>query len=284
MKNLALSSGFVFHSHSREDIDEYIRLGLLKHKELGFASVDFDMGILSHMGDDVQRHLEKAINNARKLGIVFGVCHLPFVSQKSGHPNSPEFKAKMFTAIDAAKMIGAEYAVMHPNSTTVPLDTLDRTAEYDNVMTHLSPFAEYAGKVGVRIAVENMRTVHQSYPAHRYCANPDELCAVADALGAGVCWDTGHANITGLKQSEAIAQVGKRLKMVHLNDNFADDDVHIAPFCGSVDWADVMKGLSDIGFDGYLNFEVSSSRIPANLKDAFGRYVHAAGIELLKMM
>lgn len=284
MKELKISGGMIYHIHPAEDVDEYIRLGLELHKELGFDGVDFGFRLVDRMGDDWRPHMELALKRAEALGLRFAVAHLPFVAQKTGLPEGDGYARRVYRAIDAVKFSGAEYAVLHPNSTSVPLRGYDQQAEYENVVSFMAPFAEYAHKVGVNMVIENMRVVHGSEPMHRFAAAPDELCRVADALDIGVCWDTGHAHITGLKQSEALAYVGKRLKMIHLNDNFAGDDIHLAPFCGTVDWADVMQALSALDFAGYLNFEVSPGRMPADVRKTFGRHIITIGHELLKMM
>ncbi len=284
MKQLGLSSAFVFHIDPVDDIDAFIRRGLELHRELGFAAVNLSYTQVDAMGENFREQMETAVQAARLAGVRYGVAHLPFVAQKVGVPQGDAFNARMLRCIEAFGIAGVDYAVVHPNSTTRPLEGYDPTAEYDNVMAHLSPFVEYANKLGVNIVIENMRVVHGSVPAHRYCADPEELCKVADTLGIGVCWDTGHANIVGLQQSEAIAYVGSRLKMLHLNDNFAEDDIHIAPFCGNIDWADTMQALTKIGYEGYLNFEVSPGRMNDALRASFGRHLAAVGQELMKLM
>ena len=148
-------------------------------------------------------------------------------------------------------------------------------------MSHLSPFVNYANKMNVRIAVENMRVVHKPYPTHRYCQDPDELCDIADALGTAVCWDFGHANIGGLCQSESIKYVGSRLKVLHVNDNTGAYDDHMPPFIGRIDWRDAMKGLSEIGFKGLFNYEIETGRVPASLCDNLAQYLVNAAKEII---
>ena len=283
MKDFLLASELIYHNYPKDDIVEYIRQGMLAMKRIGFDAVDFNTAMVANMGDQPEKCIDTILGYMEELALSFRLCHLPFVAQKNGVPG-PEFNQKVFTAIDAAKQLGVDYAVIHPNSTTLPLEGYDAEGQYALVTAYLAPFAEYAHQKGVSIVLENMRTVHQTYPAHRYCANPEELCKVADALGMGICWDTGHAHITGLKQSEAIRYIGNRLKMVHLNDNLAGDDLHLAPFCGSADWKDIMQGLSAIGFEGILNFELSTGRIPAVAREAFGKYVCEAAKELISYM
>ena len=209
----------------------------------------------------------------RKFAFSVNICKKPELI--------PPFVKKMHRAIDAAAFLGVDFAVLHPNTTTLPQESFDRAAQYDSVMSHLAPFIEHGNRVGVNIVVENMRVVHGSAPVHRYCQEPDELCDIADALGIGVCWDFGHAHISGVKQSEGLAYVGKRLKVLHVNDNFADDDIHLLPFTGTLDWKDAMHGLSLAEFDGLFNYELSCSRIPLTMSEPFAKFAVSAAHELM---
>lgn len=282
MKKLRKSSSLNLHCHSRENISEYIKAGLEFHKETGFDAADLSFGLIDLSTDGWQPCIEQAKQDAENIGVRFELCHLPF-SGKVSTPSDylPIFNGQMHRAIDAAAILGVDYAVLHPNTTTLHMVKYDKKAERDKVLAHLAPFVEHANKVGVNIVVENMRVVHENYPTHRYCQTPDELCDIADTLGIGICWDFGHANISGVKQSEGLAYVGKRLKVLHINDNFAGDDIHILPFTGNVDWRDAMHGLALAEFDGLINFELSAARIPANMREVFAKYVTSAADTLM---
>ena len=282
MKKLRKSSSINLHSYSRENISEYIKAGLEFHKKMGFDAADLSFGLIDLSNDGWQPCIEKAKEDAENTGIRFELCHLPF-SGKVSTPSDylPIFNEQMHRAIDAAALLGVDYAVLHPNTTTLHMVKYDKNAERDKVLAHLAPFVEHANKVGVNIVVENMRVVHENYPTHRYCQTPDELCDIADTLGIGICWDFGHANISGIKQSQGLAYVGKRLKVLHVNDNFAGDDIHILPFTGNVDWRDAMHGLALAEFDGLINFELAVGRVPQNMREVFARYVISAADTLM---
>ena len=198
-------------------------------------------------------------------------------------PEAEQFSKLVHQGIEAAKLLHVRYAVLHPNTTTLPLEGFDQQKRYDEVMAHLSPFVEHAEKLGVQLVVENMRMVHGSVPSKRYCGTPEELCKIADALGIGVCWDFGHAHINGLKQSEALTYVGSRLKVLHVNDNVAQDDIHLPPFIGTIDWKDAMAGLRAVNFRGLFNYEIHTSRIPDTLRESFAGYLVAAAHQLLRL-
>lgn len=282
MKKLRISSKLILNSELKEDFSEYIRDGIIFMKNAGFDAVDFTFNMMESVKDDWTGYIEKAMSDADEAGIRFEVCHLPHSSRLAKNPDIvPEFNKKMHKAIDAAALLGVDFAVLHPNTTTLTMDIYDRKAQYDSVMNHLAPFAEHAKKVGLNIVVENMRYVPSHIPSHRYCQEPDELCEIADALGIGVCWDFGHANIGALKQSEALSYVGKRLKILHVNDNNGVDDIHIPPFTGKTDWKDAMHGLALSGFDGLFNYELKTASIPRALQGAFAKYMIESAHELM---
>ena len=286
MKKMHISTPLNLHAYPRTDISEFIRQGLLFNKQAGFDATDFTVSMLDLTKDDWQAVVERAVTDANEIGVPIEVGHLPFIGK--GGTKDPEvqriFSQKMFRAIDAAKLLGMKYAVMHPNAVTLPMRQYNRREQYDVVMTHLAPFVEYANKVGLQVVVENMRLVHATVVAHRYCQAADELCEVADALGIGICWDFGHANISGLKQSESLAMIGKRLKVIHVNDNFAGDDTHEPPFMGNVDWKDAMHGLALAGFDGVFNFEAGAGGIPPSMRETYAKYLVQAAGELMAMI
>jgi len=271
-----ISSGTTFHT-GRADVLENIDAGFAALAECGFRGIDFTTMMLKSVQENREEVYEKVAELAKKHGLVFAQSHLPFIPQKDGVPDRDAFYQEVCQALDATKALGIRYAVMHPNSASIPLSGYDRAAEYDNVMTYFAPFVEYANKIGVDMVVENMRSVQKGTPSHRYCSSPDELCDIADACGIGVCWDTGHANISGLCQSEAIRYVGDRLKVIHLNDNTGDDDVHYLPFMGTVNWTDVMDGLKAIDYAGAINFEIAGWKVPFMARLEMGKYVYKTG-------
>jgi len=281
MTKLRTSSSLNLHIYPKDDVFEYIRQGLLYHKRIGFDAADFPFRLIPLFGDDKAAAIDKVKNIANEVGVQFELCHLPFGVKIGGTPEEiAPFNESVHTAIDAMAQLGVGYAVLHPNTTSIKRIKFDRQEQYDSVMSHLSPFVEHANKVGLNIVVENMRVVNQNYTIHRYCGDPDELCTIADALGVGICWDTGHAHINGLKQAESLAYIGSRLKMLHINDNFGEDDIHIAPFTGTIDWADTMKGLKNIGFNGLLNYEIKAPGNTPEIREAFGKYLYTAVQEL----
>ena len=88
-----------------------------------------------------------------------------------------------------------------------------------------------------------------------------EFCEYLDHPLFGCCRDTGHANCEGLQYNEIVA-IGDKLDALHFNDNTGNGDDHVLPYCGTMNLDDVMQGLIDIGFSGYLTFEAGSTLRP----------------------
>ncbi len=282
MKKMRVSSSLNLHSCSKENISEYVRAGLAFHKKMGFdaANLDFEASLFD--ADGWQSYIENALRDSEEIGVKIELAHLPFVG---GEVQKDEkflgsFYKKMCRAIDGAQLLSVDYAVLHPITPTLPVSKYDAKEQRELVLKNLAPLSEYAIKHGVNLVIENMRIAPHFVESHRFCQTAEELCEIADALGFGVCWDFGHANISGVKQSEGLAYVGKRLKVLHINDNAAFEDDHLLPFMGTIDWKDAMHGLALAGFDGLFNYEIAANRQPASVREDTARYLLSAANEL----
>ena len=262
---------------------ENIRANAEMAKRLGFDALDFSFCVPEYTADGFEKYVECAIGVSEELGIKYELCHLPFSGKVALDPSLlPALEASIFNGIKGASMLGVKYAVVHPNTTTVPRVEFNEEETYESVISHLSRVVDMAEKHGVNVVVENMRPVPKFTPIHRYCQDPEELCRVADKLGIGICWDFGHANLSGLRQSKALEYVGSRLKMLHVNDNGGIDDDHLPPLFGTVDWKDAMHGLALAGFDGLFNYELETRHLPLSLRETFAQHAVATAEELMK--
>ena len=94
------------------------------------------------------------------------------------------------------------------------------------------------------------------------------MCS-SDLPLVGLCWDTGHAHLQRVPQAWAIGQLGARLKVLHIQDNNAQNDDHILPLHGTIDWSTVLDGLRAAGYQGAWSLEVHNGirRLPDHLRD-----------------
>ncbi|MBO4368181.1 MAG: sugar phosphate isomerase/epimerase [Clostridia bacterium] len=252
--------------------------------EAGFE--EFDMGLNSKLmlREDWQTEIALREEAMSKAGIRVRYVHIPFDYPRDGTDEDWErFTLASMRAIDQAAAWGADCAAIHPRCFMTA--EYDADSEYADAVAFLRPYCEHASKRGLQLGIEIMRGAGASAPARirRFATDTDVLIRLADEMGTGICWDTGHANISLQDQGKCIRKVGKRLKMVHINDNFAEDDVHLAPFLGRIGWDEVVKALREIGYAGSMNLEVNSNRLPESLRRPYTAYMAASGRLLIEM-
>ncbi len=116
-----------------------------------------------------------------------------------------------------------------------------------------------AKKCGVKIAYENQRCL-------------SNLALVLEQFeNAYFCWDTGHEGCF-TPGWEYMPLFGDRLATVHIHDNFGekDNDEHLLPYDGGLDFTKVAKHLVKAKYDGCIMLEVfrGNSNHYDNITDA----------------
>ncbi|NLX83405.1 MAG: sugar phosphate isomerase/epimerase [Clostridiales bacterium] len=176
--------------------------------------------------------------------------------------------------------------VIHPADFAAD-QTYDHKKAREFNLSYWAPFVELAAQNKVGIAFENM---FWSGHHQRFCSQAEELIDFVQALDnpyAGICWDTGHANLSGQHQAEAIRKMGGLLKAMHINDNTGKPkkDEHLIPFFGTVDWQPIIKALREIGYTGNFSFEVRKPfrALPKELNVDLLRFLHSVGEHLIQL-
>ena len=260
----------------------------------GFACIDANLWMLSGHGrpldsEDWQAWAEHARAYADERGMTFRQTHGQTLSGQQwddpGYADRDYVWAMNYRCIETTRILGAEWMVMHPWN--LPHDPLyNRKKAREANIAYLAPYIEAAKKAGIGIAVENM--VDFGGHRRRYCGgDPEELIELVDTINdpdVGICIDTGHAHVSGIKIGPFIRMAGSRLKATHIDDNKADGDTHLPPFMGGIDWVDTMRALGEIGYDGDFSFELGSHRFPDAMRPAWCKFVHDLGVELLKIV
>ena len=254
-------------------------------KRAGFEEIDFPFSTAMMLCDGWKETFREKMKLAREAGVPVRYAHMPFDYPREGREYGwDDFFTASQRAMEMAAEAGVDCAAIHPRTNMTREYNAEK--EHEEALNFLAPYCEAAKRAGLMLAIENMRGPGQSAPKEimRYATETDDLIRLADELECGICWDTGHANISAQPQRESLIKIGKRLKMVHLNDNFAEDDVHIAPFIGNVRWDEVAEGLKVIGYGGSLNFEVACRRVPEEVQKEYAAYMAAAARRFAGMM
>ncbi len=192
--------------------------------EIGLSAPDyFDY----RNGADLQRLLD-ALSSS---GVRVHSIHAPFGAQydissldDSVHERGVD---SLIESIELASVIDADKVIIHAS------ERLDgsRSRRMERARGVLRELGIVAAESGIVIALENLP------PGYLGCT-PDEIISLLDRTdrgSVGVCFDSGHANLSGHFLEFASALLPLAVTM-HLHDNDGTADQHAFPGFGSIDW------------------------------------------------
>ena len=236
----------------------------------GFDAWDFSMFDMARIDWNTYKIVDKPhpLNQAdyikfakelRKIGEDNGIhcnqSHAPFPSMVPG------MKDYLKRAIECTGVAGGKICIIHPDNNK----SAEENAEF---YFELLPFAK---EHGVKIATENMWNWKKDAPTAcaAACSHHDDFVKHIKTVNDPylvACLDIGHAHINKFLDNDipaVIADMGKRIKMLHVHDNNRASDMHKAPFMGTVPWKNVMIALKSAGYEGEFNFELQPEKVPS---------------------
>lgn len=183
-------------------------------------------------------------------------------------------------ALEASGILGIPWTVMHILRIR-DINCSDKARGMEENVKYFAPYAGIARKYHTGIAIENGLT--------GFYHSAGELLELVSRLNDdvfGLCWDTGHANITGQDQPAAVRQMGSKLKCLHINDNDGVKDLHQLPYFGTVDFPLIMQALKDIEFDGVLTYECpkTTKNLPPEVRPQALKLAAGVAENLLKYL
>lgn len=255
-------------------------------EKVGISAIDMSFESLSRLDDSQNAVLYAAAKRARAKNIGLPVCHLSFYMPS---PRDVSLMAKytleLKSNLDMAALMGIPLAVIHP------IALYSSEVKYGDWVraniAFLSPLAEYARAKGIKLCLENMPSDKEAENNHLYGSCALNISALAEKIGIGICFDVGHANVSGYKQSEQMEILKGKIDVLHIHDNGGkgQKDAHMLPFDGSVDWEDVAFGMRCSDFSGILDVEVSAWALPGDTKTrlALGKNILSRANKLIDM-
>ena len=207
-------------------------------KELGFDA------IFTGTSKDPAYH-EKIGELLGKYGLIYETLHAPY-----NHINDmwldceggDVMLAELKQSIDHCVIGGAKISVVHLSSglTPPPVTDLGR-ARYTELVEH-------AQKKGVTVAFENQRYLSNISWAFETFSPEDSVA---------FCWDVGHEACFA-RGREYMPLFGDRLICTHIHDNGAkfNQDIHLIPFEGMINYHKMADHLNRVGYKGSLMLEV----------------------------
>lgn len=249
MKLATTSADFAIYFDSQEESIKRLR-------QAGFKYIDYSFGTdytkkVGFFSNNPKEYLEKLKALADELGVKFVQSHAPMGRPLLKDENYDSFIEANKKSIEFCSALGIKNIVVHSGylSGLSKEETFIANKEfYDKLL----PTAE---KYDVNILTENYEKMcNQNY----WIDNATDMKELIDFINHPLfhcCWDTGHANLHNTTQHQAMKILSKDIYAVHIQDNFGNDDHHVAPYFGTMNLDDLMKGLREIDFKGYFTFE-----------------------------
>ena len=160
-------------------------------------------------------------------------------------------------SIQAARLLGAKYWVIHPIMPygALDLDTEDPPKTWALNKEFFTELLQFAKEQDVTICLENLPMAKFSL------ADPRQVLKFVKEMNDDhfkMCLDTGHSNFfPEVNLSDVVRQIGPELKVLHVHDNMGDRDFHLWPTKGIIDWSGFMQALKDIDFQGVFSLETA---------------------------
>lgn len=183
-----------------------------------------------------------------KYGIVQETIHAPFhnLNEIWLDTEEGEYVADTFIdCVDNCVIANVPIMVAHLSSgdTAPPVTDIGRK--------RFTEIIEYAAKKNIRVAFENQRKLSNiSWVFETFRENET----------VGFCWDCGHESCftPGI---EYMSLFGNRLICTHIHDNTGvyNDDCHLLPFDGSIDYNRFAELLKKFNYTGSIMLEVKAA-------------------------
>ena len=176
----------------------------------------------------------------------------------SNEDDRAELFGKMTKSLALAKFFEAKYVALHPLMPFGAESAENPEEVYQINKKFYTALASVAEKLGVTVCLENMPS--REFPL----SSTESIMALIKDINSPAlkfCFDTGHALSCGESPSAAVRAAGfEYLKILHVHDSFGNEDSHLPPYCGAIDWADFIEALYDIGYGGIMTLKTAPER------------------------
>ncbi len=201
---------------------------------------------------------------------ISSICSIYTEQRDLASPDAAIRKAAidyMKQVADLASGVGCPTMIVAPTACMKMTPWKDRKEERKWAVESIRAGGEYAGSVGVNCTIEAWNR-YETYFLNRLdqCI---ELLREIDLPNMGVMGDTFHMNIEEESIGGAFRKAGEYVNHIHLADSN-----RAAPGNGHIDFVPVLEAIRDIGYEGYLSFEL----LPASA-DPFGTLKQGGGRE-----
>lgn len=272
---------------------EHPQKGILTIKEGGFDKILFDMAMGCPAGElenfrktrkikkienkervMVSEHPEKLADTFRPLleqcrdhQIVIPVARAPYLFRDTERDDLEALLLSLAKeSIKLCGQAGCRYLIVKPLFAGI-----EHGGEWEANRKYYLDLADIARENNVTILLENQCRDRNGHLLRGICSDADEAVAWIDSLNKevgkerfGFCMDVGVCSLCGQDMQDFAVSLGKRIKAVILRDCDGIHENAMLPFTCvdrgqfQTDWLNFIRGLREIGFDGFLIMDFSS--------------------------
>lgn len=300
-KNIVYDSELGRGSEMRRTSGSDPQAGFAMLKKAGFSCVDFSLNSYllntvlyqserNHFFDKSEAELDEFFrphrSGAAAAGVTVHQMHMPYpnyVPNGTKELNDYLWNVVAPKSMHVCAFFECPYIVVHGFKLARNLGSEE--AEWEQTERFLDTLAPMARELGITVCIENLYNGVGGHIVEGPCCHAKKAAERIDRFNErhrgevlGFCFDTGHANLVGIDFEGFIAELGHRLKVLHIHDNDGVADLHQIPFTFtktrenkvSTDWEGFVRGLRRIRFDGVLSFETGPvlTAFPEELKEA----------------
>ena len=216
--------------------------------------------------DAIEVVREPAVLDAKRMkrladdaGIaVSSICSIYTPERDLAHPD-PAMRANAVRYVkdvaDFAATMGAPTIIVHPTACMKTQRLAPAEDERKWAVEGIREAGDYAAPLGVNLSLECWNR-YETYFMNRL-EQAASLWRETGLANGGIQGDTFHMSIEEASIEGAFREYGSMLQHVHLADSN-----RAAPGAGHLDFAPIVQALVDVGYRGYLSFEL----LPASAK------------------
>ena len=162
--------------------------------------------------------------------------------------------------VEYCSKIEGEIVIVHPCSTKMLGDAQNYSIAKNKTEDSLFSLTTFAEKLGIRLAVENLPNIG----GWKFGTEVSKLSKLVSKINnpcIGLCLDTGHSFVgkEDVDLSKDVFACGEDLIALHIQDTDGKKDRHWLPGEGIINWAQFLKDLTFVGYQGVLTLEISGS-------------------------
>lgn len=243
----------------------YNSLPLISQTGFKYVALGFGSSKCFH-AENWKNEIKKIIDALQKNNLKCIQTHAPYFDLRiSAEQKDLLMETAIKRSIEATRLLGANLCAVHPrsvfrNANDLIVDEKKSFCENYKDFKKMIPICE---EYNVLLGIENLPHFPGWTPEFFSCHPIDQINLI-DSLKSsfvGAVWDTGHSHLmeydqtSGYKQADAIAMLGNRIKGTHLHNNYGYYDEHFILNKGTIDWAEILKALSKVGYQGDFTLE-----------------------------